>query len=178
MVQPQKFGRVLGIGVRVASNLLRERAGQAMQGNGPNQAPPPPPAAGPAPGENPASSGKTRPVSPPAVYENVENIKNAVRDAARASAEKSRGVGYGAKRFGQAFWGPLTHASSVLWLEVTGLFFALFALFFAQNLYRVRGAWRQGPEHQHFLLYCALTLIFVWFSSSSFLRARAKNKKC
>jgi hypothetical protein len=169
MVQPQKFGRVLGIGVRVASNLLRERAGQAMQGNGQNQAPPPPQTAGPA--------------SPPAVYEKVENIKNAenlrekVRDAARASAERTRGVGYGAKRFGQAFWGPLTHASSVLWLEVTGLFFALFALFFAQNLYRIRGAWKQGAEHQHFLLYCALTLIFLWFSSSSFLRAHAKNKK-
>jgi hypothetical protein len=109
--------------------------------------------------------------------ENVMHSKERAWAAARASAQKTRGIGHGARRFGQAVWGPLTHASSVLWLEVTGLFFALFALFFAQNLYRVRGAWKQGPEHSHFLLYCAITLLFCWFSSSSFLRAYKKNKR-
>ncbi len=90
--------------------------------------------------------------------------------------EKTRAAGRGAKKFGQAFWGPLHHAGSVLWLEVTGLFFALFTVFFAQNVYRVHGAWRHGSEHTHFLLYIALTAIFAWFSASSFLRARKKGK--
>jgi hypothetical protein len=65
----------------------------------------------------------------------------------------------------------------MLWLEITGLFFALFALYFAQNVYRVRAAWRQGPEHGHLLLYGALAAAFAWFSFSSFARAYRRNKR-
>ena len=83
----------------------------------------------------------------------------------------------GAKAFGQALLGPFTHAGSVLWLEITGLFFALFALFFVQSVYRVHTAWRQGPEHSHLLLYCALAFVFAWFSVSSFIRAYRKSKR-
>jgi Na+/H+-translocating membrane pyrophosphatase len=83
----------------------------------------------------------------------------------------------GARAFGQAVLGPFTHAGSILWLEITGLFFALFALFFVQSVYRVRTAWRQGPEHAHLLLYCVLALGFGWFSVSSFTRAYGKNKR-
>ena len=83
----------------------------------------------------------------------------------------------GAKAFGQALLGPFTHAGGVLWLEITGLFFALFALFFVQSVYRVRTAWRQGPEHTHLLLYCALAFVFAWFSVSSFARAYRKSKR-
>jgi hypothetical protein len=169
MVQPQKFGRALGIGVRVASNLLRERAaGQATGHSGSA-----PPASEPAQSES--FSSEARLESAARVIENVEKL--AGKDRQAAIAERSRGVGHGARRFGQAVWGPFMHAGSVLWLEITGSFFALFALFFAQNIYRVRQSWRQGPGHAHFLLYCALTLIFLWFSSSSFLRAHRKNKR-
>jgi hypothetical protein len=65
----------------------------------------------------------------------------------------------------------------VLWLEITGLFFALFALFFVQSVYRVRTAWRQGPEHTHLLLYVFLAAVFGWFSFSSFTRAFRKSKR-
>jgi hypothetical protein len=64
-----------------------------------------------------------------------------------------------------------------LWLEITGLFFALFAVFFGQSVYRVRTAWRHGPEHAHLLLYAALAVAFAWFSASSFLRAYRKSKR-
>jgi hypothetical protein len=83
----------------------------------------------------------------------------------------------GAKAFGRALWEPFTHAGSVLWLEITGLFFALFAFFFVQSVYRVRTAWRQGPEHTHLLLYGALAVAFAWFSFSSFARAYRKSKR-
>ena len=69
----------------------------------------------------------------------------------------------GAKAFGQAFLGPFTHAGSILWLEITGLFFALFALFFVQSVYRVHTAWRQGPEHTHLLLYGVLAVALSGF---------------
>src|ERR1700677_2014907 len=86
---------------------------------------------------------------------------------------------FGHGRLGQrhALLGPFTHAGGVLWLEITGLFFALFALFFVQSVYRVRTAWRQGPEHAHLLLYGAMALAFAWFSVSSFARAYRKSKR-
>jgi hypothetical protein len=135
-MEPKKVGRTLGIGVRVASNMLRQRVQQA------------------------AEARDNRPPAPtPPLSRRVVTAK--------------RGV----KAFGQAFLGPFTHAGKMLWLEITGLFFALFALYFAQNVYRVRTAWRQGPEHSHLLLYCALAAAFAWFSFSSFVRAYRRSKQ-
>jgi hypothetical protein len=144
-MEPKKVGRTLGIGVRVASNMLRERVERAATAH------PPPSQAG---NGRPAAGAPAIPIS-----KRVATVKR------------------GAKAFGQAFLGPFTHAGSVLWLEITGLFFALFALFFAQSVYRLHAAWRQGPEHTHLLLYCALTVAFAWFSVSSFLRAYRKSKQ-
>jgi hypothetical protein len=135
-MEPKKVGRTLGIGVRVASNMVRQRVEQAAQAR--NSRPPAP--------------------SPP--------LSTRVVTAKR-----------GVKAFGQGLLGPFTHAGKMLWLEITGLFFALFALYFAQNVYRVRAAWRQGPEHSHLLLYCALAAAFAWFSFSSFARAYRRSKR-
>jgi hypothetical protein len=135
-MEPKKVGRTLGIGVRVASNMLRQRVEQA------------------------AEARESRPPAP------------AVPLSSRVVTAKR-----GAKAFGQGLLGPFTHAGKMLWLEITGLFFALFALYFAQNVYRVRAAWRQGPEHSHLLLYCALAAAFAWFSFSSFARAYRRNKR-
>jgi hypothetical protein len=83
----------------------------------------------------------------------------------------------GAKAFGRALLGPFTHAGGILWLEITGLFFALFALFFVQSVYRVLTAWRQGADHALLPLYAALAIAFAWFSVSSFARAYRKSKQ-
>jgi hypothetical protein len=146
-------GRALGIGVRVASNMVRQRVAQA--------------AAAPA---TPVTAAIPRPPEPappprPAVPSLI------------AGPSKTATAKRGAKAFGQAVMGPFTHAGSILWLEITGLFFALFALFFVQSVYRVRTAWRQGPEHAHLLLYCVLAVGFGWFSVTSFTRAYRKNKR-
>jgi hypothetical protein len=92
-------------------------------------------------------------------------------------AEPARRVGQGTRRFGQAFLGPLMHVSGTLWLEITGLFFALFAIFFAQNAIKVRADYAHGPEHTHFVLYLILSLVFCWFTVSSFLKARRRSKR-
>jgi hypothetical protein len=105
---------------------------------------------------------------------------NAVHAATRAASQAKStagGVGRGAKRFGEAVWGPMAHTGSVLWLEITGLFFALFALFFAQNVYKFRHNYASGPEHTHFLVYSVLTLLFGAFTCSQFYKARRKEKK-
>ena len=105
----------------------------------------------------PSSSGRTPPVA-----------------KARTTA---RGIAKGTKRFGEAIWGPMAHTSGVLWLEITGLFFALFTLFFAQNVYKLRFAYASGLQHRHFVLYSAVTLLFAYFTFESFYKARRKEKK-
>jgi hypothetical protein len=136
VMEPDRFGRKLGIGVRVASNILRERAAQTAH--------------------------SMRQEAPVYVAQGVEQRRSTAR---------------GAKKFGQSIWGPFVHAGGVLWLEVTGLFFALFGLFFAQNAYKLRHFWYSGPSHPRFLIYVAVTLLFFYFAFSSFYRARQKEKK-
>ena len=147
-MEPKKVGRTLGIGVRVASNMLRERVERAAA-------------------STPATStvGNRPPIPASASVRSVPMSRRV------ATAKR------GAKAFGQALLGPFTHAGGVLWLEITGLFFGLFALFFVQSVYRVRTAWRQGPEHGHLLLYGAMALAFAWFSVTSFARAYRKSKR-
>ena len=147
------MGRALGIGVRVASNMVRQRVAQAAA------APP-----------TPVTAAAPRPVEP-------APPPRAPVPAPVPGPSKTATAKRGAKAFGQAVLGPFTHAGSILWLEITGLFFALFALFFVQSVYRVRTAWRQGPEHAHLLLYCFLAVGFGWFSVSSFTRAYRKNQR-
>jgi hypothetical protein len=154
-MEPNRFGRKLGIGVRVASRMVKERAAQANnvaastpQATPPQAAPPPRPAT---------------PPPPPALKRNL--------------VEPARRVGEGTRRFGQAFWEPLKHVSATLWLEITGLFFALFAIFFGQNAWNTRTSVLHGPEQAHFLLYAVATLIFLYFSISSFVKAARRGRK-
>jgi hypothetical protein len=142
-MEPNRFGRKLGIGVRVASRMVKERAAQANNAaaSTPQAAPPPPPAP----------------------------KKNLV--------EPARRVGEGTRRFGQAFLGPVKHVSATLWLEITGLFFALFALFFGQNAWNTRTSALHGPHHAQFLLYAIVTVIFLYFCVSSFVKAARRGRK-
>jgi hypothetical protein len=135
-MEPDRLGRKLGIGVRVASGMLRDRASQT-----------------------------------------AHSMRQEAPAYVQQRTEQGRSVARGAKKFGQSIWGPFAHASGVLWLEITGLFFALFAAFFAQNVYKLRHSWLSGPDHQRFLVYGAVTLLFVYFAFSSFYRARRKERR-
>ena len=95
----------------------------------------------------------------------------------KSYAEPARRVGIGTRRFGQAFFGPFRHVSGTLWLEITGLFFALFATFFAQSAWRTRASALHGPEHTHFVLYIVVALVFVYFCVTSFLKASRRGKR-
>ena len=139
-MEPDRFGRKLGVGVRVASGIFRDRASQAAH-----------------------SMQKEAPVY--------------VEQVAQQKVERGRSAARGARKFGQSIWGPFAHAGGVLWLEVTGLFFALFGLYFADSAYKLRHAWYTGPEHTRFMLYLAVTTVFFYFTFSSFYRARQKERK-
>ncbi len=154
------MGRALGIGVRVASKMVSERMERATT-------PGPAPIADEMP-SRPVDTVSARGVS----AGRVSGPARSVLAGERVATAKR-----GAKAFGQALLGPFTHAGGILWLEITGLFFALFALFFVQSVYRVHTAWRQGPEHTHLLLYSVLAVGFGWFSVSSFIRAYRKSHR-
>jgi len=138
-MEPNTLGRKFGIGVRIASKMLLDRAAQGG----------PPPAAEAVPQAKPTSQ----------VY-----------------AARGKTVAKGTRKFGEALWKPFAHASSILWLEVTGLFFGIFTLFFGVNTYKLRHGWAIGPDHQRFLVYTVVTLIFGYFTFSSFYRARKREK--
>jgi hypothetical protein len=130
-MEPDRVGRKLGIGVRVASGMLRDRASQTA---------------------------------------------HSMQQQAPVYAERGRAVKREGKKFGQSIWGPFAHASSVLWMEITGLFFGLFGVYFAQNAYELRHAWRVGAQHERFYLYLVIAAVFIYFTFSSFYRARRKQK--
>ena len=149
-MEPKKVGRALGIGVRVASKMVQQRVAAASE---------------PQPSQNAARKSQPSP--------RPSSVAGAPAKSGQRVATAQRGL----KAFWQAFMGPFTRAGSILWLEITGLFFALFTLFFVQSVYRVRGSWRSGPDHLHLLLYVVLAAGFGWFSASSFLGARRKSKQ-
>ncbi len=62
-----------------------------------------------------------------------------------------------------------------LWLEVTGLLFAIFAVAGWAALFRQYRA-DHFHDHQRFLLVSALTAVCTWFTLVSFMRARRMRK--
>ena len=135
-MEPDRVGRKLGVGVRVASGMLRDRATQT-----------------------------------------AETVRQDAPNYAARTKSAVAGTKRGAKRFGESVWGPFVHAGNVLWLEITGLFFALFSLFFIQGVYRLRADWRTGPNHDRLLVYAAVAMVFLYFAVSSFYRAHKKQQR-
>src|ERR1700757_5308791 len=136
------LGSKFGIGVRIASKMLLDRA---MQG------------------------------SPPPAESNVAKRVPQAKPVSQVYSARGKAVATGTRKFGEAVWRPFAHASGVLWLEVTGLFFGIFMLFFGMNAYKLRHQWAIGPDHQRFLVYTVVTMVFAYFTFSSFYRARRKE---
>jgi hypothetical protein len=89
-------------------------------------------------------------------------------------------VARGGKRFGEAIWSPFIRLSGVLWLEFTGVFFGIFALYAASGAWKLRGEIVETAGHHdghvHFLLAVGMAAVFTYFCVSSFLRARRRER--
>jgi hypothetical protein len=144
-MRPQTIGRVLGTGLRVAGKMAGQRLEAAMQ-------PTPAPQAQPQPVANPAAR--------------VQVPAQAARKVVQASGGVARGVG--------GFLRPFQRVGSILWLEVTGVFFLLPVVVFSPNLWRMRASWAQGPDHRMFLITAGVVLVFLYLGVTSFWRARRK----
>jgi len=66
----------------------------------------------------------------------------------------------------------------VLWLEVVGVFFGLFALFALAGVWRLRGEWHSAAAgHRQLLGALAMLALFGYFTVSSFVRARRRERR-
>jgi len=179
-----RFGRALGFGARSAAKALLSAADAAAA---PNPSVPTPSAARPA---SPQPSAARPSAPPPAAASPAQPapaprpiVEEAVRAAGQAQArarQATAGVAAGSKQFGRSVWRPFVKLSGVLWLELTGSFFAIIAFFTGQSLWVHRADVHLNPlnptAHQHFYVYLFVTLMFSWFAITSFLKARRRGR--
>jgi hypothetical protein len=181
-----RFGRALGFGARSAAKALITAVDAASSPNpSATQRPAAQPARQPAAAPQataPQATGAVRPAQTvqAAAQTTVQTAARATAQVQKNVQQASAGVARGGKRFGTSVWRPFVKASGVLWLEMTGSFFALFALFAAQSTWMHRADLHQTAlnhtAHQHFLVSCGATLVFIYFSVSSFLKARRRSR--
>ncbi len=153
-----RFGRVLGIGTRLAAKTLVEAVDAATSPN---------------PNEVKAAPSKATVTGTQAAAQ--------VKKTGIQIKQTGQGLKRGGKRFGEAVWGPFVKLSGVLWLELTGVFFGIFAAFAAS------GAWKQRVDlhataanhdaNVRFLWACGMAVVFGYFCVSSFVRAHRRGKR-
>jgi hypothetical protein len=107
-------------------------------------------------------------------------VQQAARTATQAR-QTGQGLVRGSKRFGEAVWKPFVKLSGVLWLELTGVFFGLFAFFGAGWAWKLRGDMHETATnhdaHTHFLICVTLAVVFGYFLVSSFVRASRRGRR-
>ena len=110
--------------------------------------------------------------------------KKAAQTAARTAVqarEVKQGLGRGTRRFGEAVWRPFVRLSGVVWLEVTGVFFGIFALVALGYLWKLRGAWHANAAnagaHRSLMGALIMLALFGYFCVSSFVRARKREQR-
>ena len=153
-MRPQTIGRAMGIGLRVAGRI----AGQKLAAQGQSGA-----AAGQSAG-NPQAIGtgvpRTQAAHPGAG--SVAQNRAAGRTAEQIAVQASRGIG--------GFLRPFRRVGGILWLEVTGAFFLLFAAAFA---FRLLQSWASfSLVSRNFTVGAAV--VFLYLGVSSFWRARRR----
>jgi hypothetical protein len=147
-MKPQTIGRVLGIGVRIAGRI----AGERLAGTTPSPV-------------NDRHAART-----PAPV-NAVTAPPSGRVAGRAVGQTTGSVARGMA----GFLRPFRRVGRSVFLEVVGVFFMLFVLVFGNWAWKLRYQALHGPEHQKFLVYVAMMLLFLYLSASSFWRARGKE---
>jgi hypothetical protein len=171
-----RFGRALGVGARAAAKTLvtavdaatspnpsaSVKAKQATEVGGAE-----------AGGSASATSGK-------AEASGVRFGQQAARTTAQVRQTR-QGLKEGSRRFGQAAWGPVVKLSGVLWLELTGVFFGIFAVFAGGNAWKMRWALdntaANHDAHLRLLISMAMAMLFGYFCVSSFVKANRRGRR-
>ena len=162
-MNPNEFGKKLGIGVRVAGRIAKQRAEESARAKSQTAS---------QTGYSSGTSGTVGNSDSQQVQASgyTVNYTEKVREASKASHKFTRAAGRGVG----GFLRPFGRVGGILWLEVTGFFFGLFALFFALDVWRTRLSYATGPQHSRFLIAAGLTAVFAYLSVSAFWRAGRK----
>jgi hypothetical protein len=155
-----RLGRVLGIGTRLAAKTLVQAVDAATAAN--------PRASSAQPKQSKA--------------ENAGRVAGArVTETAGKMHVTGQGLAAGGKRFGKAVAGPLAKASGALWLELTGVFFGIFAVFAGGNAWKMRWALHEtAASHDartQLLISVAMAVVFGYFCVSSFVKANRRIRR-
>jgi hypothetical protein len=158
-----RFGRVLGIGTRLAAKTVASAVDAAMA---PNPSPP---------AKSEAGTGQER--AGGAVR---ARVVERVADGRVQAAQTSQGLKEGGRRFKDAAWRPFVRLSGVLWLELVGVFFGLFAVSAGLGAWRLRSGLHGAASdvaHQRFLIAVGVAVVFGYFCVSSFVRAGRRERQ-
>jgi hypothetical protein len=94
--------------------------------------------------------------------------------------QTGQGLKEGSRRFGEAMWGPFVKLSGALWLELTGVFFGIFAVFAAGGAWKLRtalyGTATNHDAHVRLLISAAMAVLFGYFCVSSFVKANRRSR--
>jgi len=161
-----RFGRALGFGARAAAKTLVTAVDAAT-------------APSPSSARQSASAASSEDRSK-AETSGARLGEKTARTTAQV-VQTGQGLKRGGKRFGEAVWGPFAKASNQLWLELTGVFFGIFAVSAATSAWKMRGGLHETAgnhdAHVHLLLAVAMAVVFGYFCVSSFVRANRRGKR-
>ena len=163
-----RFGRALGYGARHAAKTLLQAADAATK---PSRS-----ASGVKAGSSGPMAGQARPAAAQASPMQATRVAERVAQTQRTVTATKQHAG----KLGRSVWTPVARFSSVVWLQVTGLFFALIAMFLAQGAWKERAAWHL-PLGSHaatkFYVLAVAFMAFAYFAVSNFVRAYLRERK-
>jgi len=180
-----RFGRVLGIGARLAAKTMVSAVDAATSPNPSAEAKAKQsPAAGSSAASASAASGSAASASTTTSDKSGAAGGRLVEQAARTTAQvrqTGRGLKEGGRRFGEAVWGPFVRLSGALWLELTGVFFGIFAVSAGGNAWKMRWALHETAAnhdaHVRLLISVVMAAAFGYFCLSSFVKASRRVRR-
>ena len=161
-----RFGRALGYGVRQAAKTVAEAMDAATS---------------PDPRATAAPPATTRPAAPARSVEDVQRtVIEAHQRVQSAKAQVTSQFRGAAKEAGKSALAPVAKFSSVLWLELTGVFFGLLAMVMFEAVWKLRPALHAAPmsaDRLKFYACTALAALFAYFTISNFVRASRRQRR-
>jgi hypothetical protein len=162
-MKPEKIGRVLGIGLRVAGRMAGQKLAGGTQAAGA------------------VGAGQVQQAQQVAVSGQADGRADARavgqadgRADARAAGQTAGRTAKGVARGVGGFLRPFRRVGGTLWLEVTGAFFFLFVVAAALPFWRHRPSHLNGPYDKNFLAATGIMVVFFYLGVSSFWRARRR----
>jgi hypothetical protein len=167
-----KFGRALGVGARAAAKTL-VMAVDAVTAPNPSTGAKTEQGADAGPSVNSSAETGKAEDSGVRMPQQVARTASQVRQTGQALKQ-------GGKQFKKAAGGRLVRLSGALWLELTGVFFGIFAASAVAGSWRMRAALRETAEnhdaHVRLLISLTMAVVFGYFCVSSFVKANRRTR--